>query len=227
MAEDQKKHAKQRIFDAAVSLFARKGFSAVGIREIAKTAHVNISMINYYFGEKVGILKAIIDECYDKYYRAIHDCGDEATLREEHVRLIIKNLIAFFRENTEIAMVSFNAMPVDIPAVLEIKCRWVAEERTMTTPYFREFGLNTDDSIQMNFIRGLLTTIITEHFRCRYTWEHVMQRAGTSQVMKNYLEHDTEIKYDDHFYEQFAELLTKFYVYGVSAISHQLQSKEK
>ena len=35
MTEEQK-NAKQRIFDAALSLFAQKGYAAVGVREIAE-----------------------------------------------------------------------------------------------------------------------------------------------------------------------------------------------
>ena len=61
MTDEHHKAAKQRIFEAALALFARKGYAAVGVREIAKHANVNISMINYYYGEKAGILKAIID----------------------------------------------------------------------------------------------------------------------------------------------------------------------
>ena len=67
MTQNQKRNAKQRIFDTSVSLFARKGYAGVGIREIAKKAGVNISMINYYYEGKVGILKEIINQCYDKY----------------------------------------------------------------------------------------------------------------------------------------------------------------
>ena len=38
-------NTKQRILDIAIVLFAQKGYSAVGVREIAKEANVNVSMI--------------------------------------------------------------------------------------------------------------------------------------------------------------------------------------
>jgi hypothetical protein len=99
----------------------------------------------------------------------------------------------------------------------------VTEERKTTNTYFQQLGLNTNDPIQMNFIRGLLTTIITEHFRCRYTWEQIVQGPSKSRLKKTHAAHGTEIKYDDLFYEQFAELLAKFYLHGVSSISYQPQ----
>jgi len=55
---------KLRIIDVATELFAQKGYAAVGVREIAKDAEVNISMISYYFGGKVGLLKYIIEEFF-------------------------------------------------------------------------------------------------------------------------------------------------------------------
>ncbi|UCF69783.1 MAG: TetR/AcrR family transcriptional regulator, partial [candidate division WOR-3 bacterium] len=116
--------AKHRIFDAALALFARKGYAAVGVREIAKTAGVNISMINYYFGEKAGILKAIINECYDRYFKVIKPVGDEDLPLEEHIRKMIHTCIEFFRQNTELAIVAFDVIPLDIPEVMELKYRW-------------------------------------------------------------------------------------------------------
>jgi len=58
--KETEKEAKDRIFDAAKSLFARKGYAAVSVREIAKKAKVNISMLNYYYGGKIGILREVL-----------------------------------------------------------------------------------------------------------------------------------------------------------------------
>ena len=91
---EKKKDAKQRIFDAAVTLFARKGYNAVGTREIVKKAGVNIAMINYYYGGKAGILKAIINEAYDKHSAAITS-ADVQQEPEKHIRAVIKNFIKF------------------------------------------------------------------------------------------------------------------------------------
>ena len=69
MTEQQIKDAKERILDAAISLFAQKGHAAVGVREIARVANVNISMISYYYEGKIGILKAIIERFHDSYFQ--------------------------------------------------------------------------------------------------------------------------------------------------------------
>lgn len=51
--------ARQRLMDAALVLFADKGFAKTSIREIALAAHVNVAAISYYFGDKAGLYRAV------------------------------------------------------------------------------------------------------------------------------------------------------------------------
>lgn len=62
MTDQQKNEqsAKQEILKAARTLFAKKGFEAVSVREISKESGQNISMISYYFGGKEGLYKEIL-----------------------------------------------------------------------------------------------------------------------------------------------------------------------
>ena len=43
---------RERLFDAAESLFADKGYHAVSMRDIARLAHVNLAAAGYHFGSK-------------------------------------------------------------------------------------------------------------------------------------------------------------------------------
>lgn len=51
--------ARRRLMEAALELFADKGFSKTSIREIALAAHVNVAAISYYFGDKAGLYRAV------------------------------------------------------------------------------------------------------------------------------------------------------------------------
>ncbi|AIG29414.1 TetR/AcrR family transcriptional regulator [Flavobacterium psychrophilum] len=44
----------------AEKLFAEKGFDGTSIRDIAKTAGINIAMISYYFGSKEKLLESVV-----------------------------------------------------------------------------------------------------------------------------------------------------------------------
>lgn len=56
---------KQRILDAARTLFAERGFPATSLREITKLADVNLAAVNYHFGSKDGLLKELVFECIE------------------------------------------------------------------------------------------------------------------------------------------------------------------
>ena len=56
MITDKKEH----IMNAAIELFAEKGFEGSSIRDLAARADVNVAMVNYYFGSKDKLFEAIV-----------------------------------------------------------------------------------------------------------------------------------------------------------------------
>jgi len=50
--KDPNDFTKERILNEAEALFAQKGYRAVSIREIIKSAHCNLAAVNYHFGSK-------------------------------------------------------------------------------------------------------------------------------------------------------------------------------
>ena len=52
---------RSSLLRAAGKIFARKGFEGASIREICTAAKTNISAVNYYFGDKVGLYRAVIE----------------------------------------------------------------------------------------------------------------------------------------------------------------------
>ena len=80
----EKINAKDRILNTSLHLFSHRGYAAVGVREIANQANVNISMISYYFGGKMGILLALIDAFHDAYalfITSLNSCGRTQNFR--------------------------------------------------------------------------------------------------------------------------------------------------
>jgi AcrR family transcriptional regulator len=50
-----------RLLDAAESLFSERGFQGISIREITDQADANLAAVNYHFGSKAGLMKALIE----------------------------------------------------------------------------------------------------------------------------------------------------------------------
>jgi len=212
MNDNEKKDTKQRIFDAAVKLFARKGFHAVGIRELAREADVNSAMLNYYFGGKTGILKEIINTAHERHREAITGAAEDLAPRE-HIKDVISNFIRFFRDNTELALVAFDTLPYDIPEIIDLKKKWGEANVQLLEKLFNDIGLDINDTVQVSIFNGFLANIILTHFRGRYAWEHATgKKIG---------------EFNDSFYEQYADMLTEFYFNGVTGIVQKIAIKSE
>ena len=100
-------NSKVRILDAATHLFAKKGFDGTSIREICKTAGVNICMISYYWGGKQELYRGIIDNLLEKqieYSKGFLDLdkNPKDMSKEECVKLLMiiaEKLVDFFYTN--------------------------------------------------------------------------------------------------------------------------------
>jgi TetR/AcrR family transcriptional regulator len=61
---------RERLLEAASSLFSEQGYAATGTRAIAARASCNVALISHYFGSKEGLLREVI-------VRGISTVGDE------------------------------------------------------------------------------------------------------------------------------------------------------
>ena len=59
--EKNKVNKKERILEVAENLFAQLGYEGTSTRYLAQEAGVNMAMLNYYFGSKDGLLKAVLN----------------------------------------------------------------------------------------------------------------------------------------------------------------------
>lgn len=59
---------KERLFFAALHLFACKGFQATTVRDICKKAQAgNINSVNYYYGSKEGLYNTILEMMFSAH----------------------------------------------------------------------------------------------------------------------------------------------------------------
>jgi TetR/AcrR family transcriptional regulator, regulator of cefoperazone and chloramphenicol sensitivity len=61
----QDRETRQRVLEAAVRLFAERGFRKVTVREICRTAHANVAAVNYHFGDKLGLYREVLQAAID------------------------------------------------------------------------------------------------------------------------------------------------------------------
>lgn len=61
MSPIEKTDKREQLLLVAEELFSEKGFDGTSVRDIAQAAAVNLAMINYYFGSKELLLKALLE----------------------------------------------------------------------------------------------------------------------------------------------------------------------
>jgi AcrR family transcriptional regulator len=64
----EKRSTRDAILEAAETLMSERGFHAVGLREIARTAGINLGGVTYHFGTKENLLAAI----YERHTRPMN-----------------------------------------------------------------------------------------------------------------------------------------------------------
>lgn len=57
---------RHRLLEAAILVFAEKGFDGAGIREIALKAKANSALVQYYFGSKEGLYTAALQFLFEQ-----------------------------------------------------------------------------------------------------------------------------------------------------------------
>jgi AcrR family transcriptional regulator len=73
---------RKRLLIAATGLFAERGFEHVGVREICRAANANVAAVNYHFGDKARLIRAVIDsalEIVQKFADHAMNAGPRAT----------------------------------------------------------------------------------------------------------------------------------------------------
>ncbi|MGD8401693.1 MAG: CerR family C-terminal domain-containing protein [Bacillota bacterium] len=96
MAEND---ARTKLLQAALPLFATKGFKAVSVKEIAREAGVNSALISYYFGSKDGLYRALMDSQFSKVQATLLQPELTELGPIERIERFILNFIELHRAN--------------------------------------------------------------------------------------------------------------------------------
>lgn len=98
--------ARTRLLEAATQLFSAKGLAGTSIRDIAKAADLNISLISYYFGGKEGLYKAVIYEFANQMATRVENLLKPLELQTLSRETFSKGMHSFIQEMLPMKMAS-------------------------------------------------------------------------------------------------------------------------
>ncbi len=210
MTAEEMKSGKERILETAIQLFAKKGYSAVGVREIAEKAGVNISMISYYYQGKAGIFRVIFEKFHRRYAENLSSALDVSLTPEEALRSIIYKMVDFVRAHTDLTLVAFNAIPLDIPEITELKSEKVEAIIATVSTLASRLGLDPEDRINFVVIGPSLLSSVLAHFQLRPVQEKILN-----------------LNFDDAFYERYKEIIATLFIGGIKELAETQPDHEK
>jgi len=169
--------SRQRILEAAVILFARKGFGSTGLRQLAEMAQVNLAMINYCFGSKKALLKEILDIFFCGYLDVARRELAKSGSRKEKLEHFIHGAINYFNDHRDYLLVTITELPHDDPEIIEHKANW---GRQMVEIVDKHLGP------EINIVRDtpptpVFCTLLTATMASRFLFGPVINRIQTEK----------------------------------------------
>jgi AcrR family transcriptional regulator len=96
--------AKERLMEVAAVLFAEKGLEGTSVRDIAKVAGLNLSLVSYYFGGKEGLYKELIRGfalTIKSEIEKIVEISDSQVSSKENLEMVFLMIVKSFSEIRE------------------------------------------------------------------------------------------------------------------------------
>ena len=113
---DQKLTTRELILEQALMLFADRGYNGVGVEELATTAGVTKPTLYHYFGNKQGVLEAIVAERYDPFIAELSDAASYNGDNGDLPKTLTQVVHTFFRFGTQEATLYRMALAAGLTA---------------------------------------------------------------------------------------------------------------
>ncbi|MEY8020895.1 TetR/AcrR family transcriptional regulator [Muriicola sp. SD30] len=90
---------EQKILEAAINIFQKKGMAGARMQEIADEARINKAMLHYYFRSKQRLFEAVFMQTFLKFAPQINEIFSSDATVFEKVRSFVDRYISFVQEN--------------------------------------------------------------------------------------------------------------------------------
>ena len=161
----KKNPSKQKVIDAASSLFFQKGFHGTSVRDIAEKAAVNVSSVSYYFKGKQGLLEHAVTSYYEEYLKTIEQGINETSdwTALERLHALIFTIIQYKQSKLQLTCFIQRELSLDSVFVREMAVTYLAKENYYIRSVFSEalavqkFGGDRKEYLLLQF-KGMLIT---------------------------------------------------------------------
>ena len=96
-----------KILDAALELFANRGYSGTSVQDIVGIARVTKPVLYYYFRNKSDLYQALVDKAHDERHRVMSEAADAGRDVETKLVGIVTSLFKFLQGHRNLVGIVF------------------------------------------------------------------------------------------------------------------------
>jgi len=123
--------ARAKIAAAAEELFADRGFDGAAIRDIARKAGVNGAMIHYYFGNKEGLYRAMLEGAASKVRALLIETTGGTGSTAERLARFVDAYAAYMLSQPNLARILYREMLTGARHIKQIAQQYAVTNFTM------------------------------------------------------------------------------------------------
>jgi TetR/AcrR family transcriptional regulator len=147
---------EQRIFDAALRVFANKGMDGARMQEIADHAEINRALLHYYFRSKAQLYEAVFAHGFGQFISSLTPSLHSEQSFEETLRTFVNGYIDYIYGHQEMARLMLNECLCGGPVMQSYLSK--AIENRAGFP-----GLVMEDRLQTAIDEGEIRPVDVEH----------------------------------------------------------------
>jgi len=107
-ADSEGPGTEQKIFEAALDVFARKGHEGARMQEIADVAGINRALLHYYFRSKRQLYETCLGHCFKRFMQALGPKLSDTRSFADALGAYIDGYIDYIRDHREVALLMLN-----------------------------------------------------------------------------------------------------------------------
>jgi TetR/AcrR family transcriptional regulator len=136
---------EERLLDAALTLFAEKGYEAASVREIIEATGVTRPVLYYYCSSKEDLFKRLVHWKHDEAYRELGKSVTETKGCANRLRAIMRGSFAFCATDPRVPRLMFQThFGPTIPGISEFMAE-VAKLRFLIVHQVMQDGLDAKE----------------------------------------------------------------------------------
>lgn len=152
MMRKKEGNKEQKILDAAIKIFARKGFANARIAEIADEAGIGVGSVYNYYKNKESILLHILERIWKNLYMQLEKIYSDPKISiDQKICDFVSLALDALSKNKDIALLLSNEQNF-----------WMMQNKGIFSDYYRKFKVLVMEIIREGKDKGIVNSNIDE-----------------------------------------------------------------